>query len=74
MQAVEQRLSYSGCRGAGYRERQSDEKITKKLKKLLKNLLTNGKRCDIIVGHFRTGSKRLRKVLEKSLKNFSKTS
>ena len=27
----------------------------KKVEKLLKNLLTNEKRCDIILGHFLTG-------------------
>ena len=51
---------------AGYSRRDGAEKITKKVEKLLKNLLTNARRCDIIVGHFRTEEKRSRKVLEKS--------
>ena len=42
----------------------------KKLKKLLKNLLTNARECDIILGHFSaglaSGKKRLKKVLEKT--------
>ena len=48
------------------------KKITKKVEKLLKNLLTNARRCDIIVGHFRTEGKRSRKVLEKVEKTFQK--
>ena len=43
MQAVEQRLSYSGCRGAGYRERQSDERITKKVEKTFEKPLDKWK-------------------------------
>ena len=50
----------------GHTLRDGAEKITKKVEKLLKNPLTNARRCDIIVGHFRTEEKRSRKVLEKS--------
>jgi hypothetical protein len=64
MQAVNERLT----------ARQPRKKSRKKLKKLLKNLLTNARECDIILGHFSArklrGSQRLKKVLEKNLKNF----
>ena len=40
--------------------------ITKKVEKLLKNLLTRGKRCDIMFEHFRTKRKSGMKKLEKS--------
>ena len=60
--------------GGSLSERKHPERITKKVEKLLKNLLTNGKRCDIIVGHFRRVVKeRFEKNLEKFSKNFSKT-
>ena len=51
MQAVWQ----LGCPRAGNREGNRGKEITKKVEKLLKNLLTNEKRCDIILGHFLTG-------------------
>ena len=43
----------------------------KKLKKLLKNLLTKSRSCDIIVGHFCEGEPR-RKIAKKVEKTFEK--
>ena len=54
MQAVKQ----LGCQRAGDRERDGAQDITKKVEKLLKNLLTNERECDILFGHFRSRSER----------------
>ena len=63
MQAVKQRVTKSLLQNSETKYRK------KKLKKLLKNLLTKARECDIIVEHFRPR----RKVEKNFLKNFSKT-
>jgi len=52
--------------------RATPKKVTKKVEKLLINLLTNEKRCDIIVGSLserKEPRKKSRKKLKKLLKN-----
>ena len=48
-------------------KRSFPKKITKKVEKLLKNLLTKSRRCDIIVGHFR---REVEGWFERATKNF----
>ena len=52
MQAVNERSPRARAEDSLEKESQ------KKLKKLLKNLLTNARECDIILGHFSAGLKR----------------
>ena len=68
MQAVNERSPRARAQGS------LEKRITKKVEKLLKNLLTNSRECDIILGRLSaglaSGKKRLKEVLEKNLKNF----
>ena len=62
MQAVWQ----LGCQRGTHLGDNREKGSRKKLKKLLKNLLTNARGCDIILGHFRSGWKAVEKVFKKT--------
>ena len=74
--AVNEERTRAGLRTAGWmsesgeqHDKMSRQNITKKVKKLLKNLLTNGKRCDIMSNT----SAGLARGCEKNLKKIQKT-